>query len=387
MVTTLETASPICDPLLSHSLPRGRPGEIQYVGACSLHSHVMRLVLLFGGRSAEHDVSCVSASYVMATVDAGRYEVVPVGLTRDGCLVMATPHPEKLAAQGPEVSFGDVVTDDTVVFPLVHGPYGEDGSLQGLLEQASVPYIGSGVLGSALCMDKAISKEVLASNGLPQAVCGALRDVDFERDSARVIEQLGDQIGYPMFVKPANLGSSVGVSRVVDAAGLASALALAFSFDEWVVVEREVRGRELECGLLGYPKLEASGVGEVRKSRAFYDYADKYVMGAADLLVPAPLADDIAAEIAELALAAGRALRVEGMARADFFLTEGGELLINEVNTIPGFTPISMYPRLWDAAGVPGAKLIDRLVDAALDRYRHRAGRIGRPADLSEPGF
>lgn len=347
----------------------------------------MRLVLLFGGRSAEHDVSCVSASYVMATADSRRYDVVPVGLTRDGCLVRAAAHPEKLRAEGPEVSFGDVVTDDTVVFPLVHGPYGEDGSLQGLLEQASVPYIGTGVLGSAICMDKAISKEVLAGNGLPQAFCGALRDVDFEADSSTVIRQLADQIGYPMFVKPANLGSSVGVSRVVDGAGLSAALTLAFSFDEWVVVEREVRGRELECGLLGYPTLEVSGVGEVCKSRDFYDYADKYVVGAAELLVPAPVAEKVATEVAELALAAGRALRVEGMARVDFFLTEDGELFVNEVNTIPGFTPISMYPRLWAEAGVPGAELIDRLVEAALNRYRHRAGRIGRPADLSEPGF
>jgi D-alanine-D-alanine ligase len=260
----------------------------------------------------------------------------------------------------------------------VHGPYGEDGTLQGLLEQASLPYVGSGVLGSAVCMDKAMAKEVLASHGLPQVRSGAVRDVEFDADPVGLSASIGEELGFPLFVKPANLGSSIGVTRVLDRAGLPAAMRVAFSYDEWLVVEEEVRGREIECGLLGYPNLEASVVGEVCKSRDVYDYDDKYVLGAAELRVPAPLPPDLTEQIRSLALKVGAALRVDGMARVDFFLADDGRLLVNEVNTIPGFTPISMYPRLWEASGVPVETLIDRLVEAALDRFRHRAGRVGR---------
>ena len=336
------------------------------------------LVLLFGGRSAEHEVSCVTAAHVLAAADPARYDVVAIGITRDGDWVRAEPAPDALVAEGPAVDFEALLTPETVVFPLLHGPFGEDGTVQGRLELAGVPYVGTGVLGSAVCMDKAVAKEVLAEAGIAQVRHRALRDVEVD-DAA--LDRVAGDLGLPVFVKPANLGSSVGVTKAHDRGGLGRAVALALSYDEWVVVEEAVTAREIECGLLGYPELRASLPGEVRPSREFYDYEDKYVAGTADLVVPAPLPPDILDQVQAMAAAAGRALRVDGMARVDFFYEEGAEgrgLLVNEVNTIPGFTPISMYPKMWAASGVSYPDLIDRLVDAAVARHRHRSRRYGR---------
>ncbi|MBW3627022.1 MAG: D-alanine--D-alanine ligase [Actinobacteria bacterium] len=350
-----------------------------------------RLVVLFGGRSAEHDVSCVSAASVLGALDPARYEIRPVGITRDGRWVAATgwaveggSAPAALAAEGPEVdSLATVASDPeegdvpTVVLPLLHGPLGEDGTVQGLLELAGVAYVGAGVLGSALCMDKAKAKEVLAHHGLPQARYVALSEVEVD---AGLGERVGAELGWPVFVKPANLGSSVGISKVEGPAGLDEAMQLALAYDEWVVVEEGVTGREIECGVLGDLELVASVPGEIVPSREFYDYEDKYSGDGADLVVPASLPHDVAEEVRRLAVAAARALRAEGMARVDFFWEENGRgLLVNEVNTIPGFTPHSMYPRLWEASGVPYADLIDRLVTSALERHRRRSERVGRP--------
>jgi D-alanine-D-alanine ligase len=347
-----------------------------------------RLVVLFGGRSAEHEVSCVSARHVLAAADPDPSDVVPIGIPREGQWVLAEGARAALVASGPkalpaalEVAGPLVDPDealaqpDVVVFPLLHGPFGEDGTVQGLLELAGVPYVGAGVLGSALGMDKAMAKQVLGHAGLPQARHLVLRD-------DHPVPDPGLALGWPVFVKPANLGSSVGVTKVHGLEELGPALEAAFSYDEWAIVEEAVVGREIEVAVLGNREPEASVPGEVRPSHDFYDYEDKYVVDGAELLVPAPLAPEAADEARRLAVEAFRALRLDGMARVDFFYEEGGRgWLVNEVNTIPGFTPISMYPRLWEATGVPYSKLVDRLVELAVERHRRRAGRVGRGRD------
>ena len=357
-----------------------------------------RLVVLFGGRSAEHEVSCTTAVSVLAAVDPSRYDVVPVGITHGGRWVLAEEAqkllagggpaalPPALEALGPAVGPLEVLASPpgspadagppTVVFPLLHGPFGEDGTVQGLCELADVPYVGSGVLGSAACMDKGVAKRLLAEAGLPVARWLSLREWDVDETVAATVEA---ELGWPVFVKPAGLGSSVGVARVAAAAGLAPALEAALGFDEWVVVEEAVPGREIECGILGDHPPEASVPGEVRPSREFYDYEDKYLGGQAELMVPAPLPGPVVADVQRLAVAAFGAVRAEGMARVDFFYEEGSRgLVVNEVNTIPGFTPISMYPRMWEASGVPYPELVDRLVALAVERHARRAGRVGR---------
>ncbi len=350
-----------------------------------------RLVVLFGGRSAEHEVSCVTAVSVLRAVDPRRYEVVPVGITRDGRWVLAEEAakvmaeggpaalPPAVEARGPELGAFEALepaASPVVVFPLLHGPFGEDGTVQGLCELAGVPYVGSGVLGSAACMDKDATKRLLVGAGLPVARWLALREWDVD-DALE--DRVAAELGWPVFVKPAALGSSVGVAKVADAAGLRPAVEAALSYGEWIVVEEAVVGREIECGVLGDHPPEASVPGEIRPSREFYDYEDKYLEGKAELLVPAPVPAEVADDVRRLAVAAFSAVRAEAMARVDFFWEEGGRgLLVNEVNTIPGFTPISMYPRLWEASGVPYPELVDRLVTLALERHERRAGRVGR---------
>jgi len=252
--------------------------------------------------------------------------------------------------------------------------------VQGLCELAGVPYVGSGVLGSAVAMDKVTAKHLVGEAGLPQARWLALRAWEVSDDlPARVRAELG----WPVFVKPANLGSSVGVSKVAGPEDLDAAVALALSYDEWVVIEEAVVGREIEVGVLGDHPPEASVPGEIRPSREFYDYEDKYLEEGAALLVPAPLSDAETAEAQRLALAAFAALRADAMARVDLFYEEGGRgLLVNEVNTIPGFTPISMYPKVWESSGVSYGELVDRLVQLALDRHARRSARIGRRREL-----
>lgn len=362
--------------------------------AVELPSRV-RLVVLFGGRSAEHDISRVSASHVLRAVDLGRYDTVPVGITREGRWVLAEQAaellrrglaeelPAAIPVAGPDVDPMPTLTerplgmdpdDDrvpTVVLPILHGPNGEDGTVQGLLELTGLPYVGSGVLGSAVAMDKAMAKTVLDAEGIPQTAWRRVDHCDLDRPG--LVDELLD-LGEVVFVKPANMGSSIGVSRAVDADGLRAALDLAFSYDEVVVVEEGVTARELECGVLGNDRPRASVVGEIVPAAEFYDFDDKYTDGAAKTVVPADLPAGIADEARDLALRTFRALRAEGMARVDMFLEEGGRgLLVNEVNTIPGFTPISMYPMLWQASGLSYPQLIDELVRLALERSRRRS--------------
>ena len=358
----------------------------------------VRLVVLFGGRSAEHEVSCTSAVHVLQAVDPARYDVVPVGVTREGRWVLAEEAakvlaaggpaalPAALAAEGPGLEPLATVADEpgqtsaTVVLGLLHGPFGEDGTVQGLCELAGVPYVGSGVLGSAVAMDKIAAKRLVGEAGVPQPRWLGLRAWDIGEDLAARVRA---ELGWPVFVKPANLGSSVGVSKAKASDELDAAVALALSYDEWVVIEEAVTGREIEVGVLGERPPQASVPGEIRPSREFYDYEDKYLVDGAELLVPAPLSAAETAEVQGLALAAFAAVRAEAMARVDFFYEEGGRgFLVNEVNTIPGFTPISMYPKVWEASGVSYAELVDRLVELALDRHARRSDRIGRRREL-----
>ena len=372
-----------------------------------------RLIVIYGGRSAEHEVSCISALHVVRAVDPARYDVKVVGITTGGRWidvpstaldaalgeVTSLPSPDtiegstvplrepagrgleamvELAGRGAPSHTGAVsttATDDNaervVVLPLLHGPMGEDGTVQGLLEVAGLPYCGPGVAGSAAAMDKGLTKALLASAGLPQARHLLVREGEVDRHLA---DRVGAELGWPVFVKPANMGSSIGITRVGDADLLGEAVDVAMHYDEFVVIEEAVAGaRELEIGVLGWPDLRTSVPGEIKPSRDFYDFEDKYLEGAAGLEVPAQIPDDVAADMSRLAVAACKALRVDSMARVDFFWEHPGRgLLINEVNTIPGFTPISMYPQMWAASGVPYADLIDKLVDQAVRRAERR---------------
>ena len=346
----------------------------------------VRLVLLFGGRSAEHEVSCTTAAHVLAAIDHGRYETLPVGITKTGEWLRADDAisalqagakslPDHLEAVGTAIEPLPAMQPEradvpVVVLPLLHGPYGEDGTVQGMLELANVPYVGTGVLGSSMSMDKAAAKELLSAHGIPQCAWEAARVHEIDES---FIGHAADRLGLPLFVKPANMGSSIGVSKVSTADEIRSAVDEAARFDDWIVFEETVVGRELECAVLGNDNPRASVVGEVRPGADFYDYDDKYEDGA-ELLIPAPLPQPVSDELRELAVRTFRALRCEGMARVDFFWEDDGRgALVNEVNTIPGFTPISQYPRLWEASGLPYARLIDELVALALERHERRS--------------
>lgn len=344
-----------------------------------------RLVVLFGGQSAEHDVSCVTARHVLAAASPDRYEIDAIGITRDGTWIrtdaaelLAGGTPEALPASlsadvgdmiEPSVAIGDSELP-VVVLPLLHGPMGEDGTVQGLLDLANVPYAGTGVLGSALCMDKAMAKQATASFGIPQARWRTLHTDDLlDLDPSTLFDDLGPVL----FTKPANMGSSVGVSRAATLEELTQALDVAASYDEWIVVEEGVTGREIEVGVLGNRTLEASVAGEIVPGDDFYSYEDKYHDGVAETLVPAALTPEQSDEVRALACRAGQALRVQGLARVDFFFEEHGRgFLLNEINTMPGFTPISMFPKLWQATGMSYPALIDRLVDLAIERHAAR---------------
>jgi D-alanine-D-alanine ligase len=346
----------------------------------------VQLVVLFGGQSAEHDVSRVTAAHVLRAIDPTRYEVTAVGISRDGqwqlaegamAALAAGPEalPSELEVDGPVTSASPMLsslpgTGPIVAFPLLHGPLGEDGTVQGLLELMDIPYVGAGVLGSALAMDKAMAKRVLGQHGIQQARWLAFHEHDVSSQTASVV---ADQLGLPTFVKPSNMGSSVGVTKAKTVAELERALHVALAYDEWVVVEEAVDGREIEVAVLGNLEPRASVPGEIVPGREFYDYEDKYLEDSARLLVPAPLDDQATATVRRLAVEVFRALRGEGMARIDFFYEEGRRgFLCNEANTIPGFTPISMYPKLWQASGLSYAELIDELVRLALERHARR---------------
>jgi D-alanine-D-alanine ligase len=357
-------------------------------------SRKVRVGVVFGGRSAEHEVSLQSAKNVLDALDPAKYEPVLIGVDRAGrwhrqaearlLFETARSLPEvsgrevALVARGERSALIDLSGTGEpagldVVFPVLHGPYGEDGSVQGLCKLANLPCVGAGVLGSAVGMDKDVMKRLLRDAGVPVPRFLAARKEDVERDFGRVAGILGS----PVFVKPANLGSSVGVGVAANAEEYERALTEAFRYDRKVMIEERVHGREIECAVLGNAKPIASVPGEIRTGggHAFYDYEAKYIdENGAELLIPAPLEPATTSRVRELALTAFTVLCCDGMARVDMFLKESGEVLVNELNTIPGFTRISMYPKLWEATGISPRELMDRLIQLALERHAAEQG-------------
>jgi D-alanine-D-alanine ligase len=342
------------------------------------------LAVIYGGPSAEHEVSCISARYIARASLDGGWVVRPIGLTHDkqwvdarGALtdidaLESLPSPDVLRSEDPASAVAhldDALPPDPVVFPVLHGPFGEDGVIQGHLEALQVPYVGAGVLSSSICMDKGIAKSVLHDHGLPVA---AWRVVSRPSWSSEVMEEALDALGLPLFVKPANLGSSIGVTKVSDAAAFGDSVLAAFEFDDHIIIEEFVRGRELELALMGNEDVRITRAGEIVASREFYDYDDKYVLGTAETIAPTDLTDAQLAHAQRVATAAYRALRVEGLARVDLFLLEDDEIIVNEVNTMPGFTPISMYPMLWEVEGVAFPRVVEELVNLARSRHTRR---------------
>jgi D-alanine-D-alanine ligase len=363
----------------------------------------IRVGVVFGGQSGEHDVSLRSARAVMDSLDPEAFEVVPIGITREGhwlaggdplarlesgselarlegrasrgdegeetgsaLATVETPAPPIFSAE-PGASGGAI----DVIFPVLHGPRGEDGTVQGLFELAGVPYVGAGVLASAVAMDKALAKTVFAQHGIPQAPWLLVSKRDWQRDPAAVEARIEQELGFPCFVKPANLGSSVGISKVHHAGELSSALELAAAHDRRLVIEQGIDARELEVSVLGNDEPVASAISEIEPTREFYDYAAKYIdEDGATFTLPAQIAPEIADELRAMAIRAYKAIDCAGMARVDFFLERGTDrLLLNEINTIPGFTAISQYPKMWEASGLPFDQLVTRLIELAIERH------------------
>ncbi|MFV1989328.1 MAG: D-alanine--D-alanine ligase family protein [Acidimicrobiales bacterium] len=348
----------------------------------------IKVVVLFGGQSAEHDVSCATAAHVLRALDPSRYDVQPIGITRDGQWtrseqamdVLSLPASEEIPALVPIGEIADPLpvlreqsSDQMVVLPLLHGPMGEDGTMQGLLELAGVPYVGCGVLGSALAMDKIMAKKLLDSAGVAQAEWRGFHEDEI---IAGMPQQLIAELGLPLFVKPANMGSSVGVSKAHDQVELVDALALARRYDEWIVAEENIDGREIEVAVLGNRRPRCSVPGEIRSGAEFYSYEDKYLDGVAELVIPALLSARELKELEAVALRAYDVLRAEGMARVDlFYEADGRGWLLNEINTIPGFTPISMFPKLWAASGLSYPELLNELIELAFERHGRRQAK------------
>ncbi len=360
----------------------------------------IRLGILFGGRSGEHEISLISAASVLKALDPTKYELIPIGITREGqWRVGATPRelaaaPERWLASvldqgqivmasadpaGPHLL--PVKSDDQarrapnldVIFPLLHGTFGEDGTVQGLLELADIPYIGAGVLASATGMDKDAMKRLFRDAGLPVVDWILVLRSEWEQNPQAWRRRIARELGFPLFVKPVNLGSSVGISKVHNAAELAAALDLAARYDRKIIVEHGIDAREIECSVLGNDQPIASVPGEIIPVNEFYDYEAKYLKEGSELVIPAMLSKRQSRDVQQLAVRAFRAIDCAGMARVDFlFDRPSGKLYVNEINTIPGFTPISMYPKLWEASGISYPDLIDRLVSLALERHAEK---------------
>jgi len=351
----------------------------------------LRVGVIFGGRSGEHEVSLASAASVLRALDPEKYEAVPIGISKEGHWLVGTgaqkmlpevlksgqrvllpPDPTSAALVRLTPSAEPVAID--VVFPVLHGTFGEDGTVQGLLELAGLPYVGAGVLASSVGMDKDVQKRLFVEAGLPIVPFVAVRRSEWEGDRAKVIRQIKKKFRFPVFVKPATLGSSVGMTRVKSARELPSALDLAAEYALKVMVEHSVTAREIEVSVLGNDDPRASVPGEILPHRDFYDYTAKYLEEGTRLVIPAVLSKKQVASFQDFALRAFRAIDGSGMARCDFFLEKKtGKIFVNELNTIPGFTSISMYPKMWEASGLPYSKLIDRLIELAFERHREKA--------------
>jgi len=354
----------------------------------------LRVAVIFGGKSGEHEVSIASAASIFKHLDPQRYDALPIKIEKDGRWMLAGEVPKAISAadvhkqiDGPSATSPGVglqPIDPTtalapgsidVVFPVLHGPFGEDGTVQGLLELANVPYVGAGVLGSAVGMDKAVMKTLFLARNLPVGPYAVVLRPEWTRDAAGVTRRIETDLGFPVFVKPANLGSSVGISKAKDAAQFHAAMDEALQYDRKIVVEAAVpNAREIECAVLGNDEPEASIPGEIIPLREFYDYEAKYMdANGSRLEIPAALSADQAEQIRRMSVEAFRACDLAGLARVDFLMArDTGEIFVNEVNTLPGFTTISMYPKLWEASGLGYAQLLDRLITLAVDRHREK---------------
>lgn len=352
-------------------------------------SDKLKVGILFGGKSAEHEVSLQSAKNVADAIDRNKYDVALIGINKSGdwllpdqshfLLNAADPKLIQLNSENQEsvalvpqsggdlsnLSGGGVHSSIDVVFPILHGPFGEDGTVQGLLKLAGVPFVGSGVIGSAAGMDKDVMKRLLRDAGIPIA-----RSLTFRQGDVLDFEAISSEIGLPLFIKPANMGSSVGVHKVSDGSTFDAAVRDAFAYDTKILIEEFVDGRELECAVLGNLRPETSVVGEIKPTHDFYSYEAKYIdEHGAGLEIPAQIPDAISDRIRDLAVRTFQALECEGLGRVDCFLKSDGEIIVNEINTMPGFTQISMYPRLWEASGLSYPDLIDRLIELGLERF------------------
>ncbi|HEX3543097.1 MAG TPA: D-alanine--D-alanine ligase family protein [Candidatus Acidoferrum sp.] len=355
------------------------------------HSRKLRVGVLFGGRSGEHEVSLASAASIIRGLDPQKYEAVRIGITKEGHWLIGEGAqkmlPEVLRTGQRVVMSADptesalMLLDGSprgqkldVVFPVIHGTFGEDGTMQGLLELAGLPFVGAGVLGSAIGMDKDVAKKLMQAAGIPVVPWIAVQRADWESDAKKIRRTVEKKFKYPVFVKPATLGSSVGMTKVHSRAELGPALDLAAEFAMKIMVERAVSAREIEVSVLGNHDPRASIPGEIVPHREFYDYAAKYLEEGTQLLIPAKLTKSEVKKVQAMAVTAFRALELSGMARVDFFIEKrGGKIFLNEVNTIPGFTSISMYPKLWEANGIPFRELVTKLIDLALEQHREKA--------------
>ncbi len=356
------------------------------------------VAVLFGGKSGEHEVSLRSASSVLMALNREKYNVIPIGITKEGqwrcspnfqeatfpqilesgasVFLPAEPAGHQLIQIQLDREWISNKTPIDVVFPVLHGPYGEDGTLQGLLEMANIAYVGAGVLGSSVGMDKDLMKRLLKEAGIPGVEFIAFLDSEWQRHPQQIRNEIIERLGFPCFVKPANLGSSVGISKVKVPEALPLAIDLACQYDRKVIVEQGIDGREIECSVLGNDEPMASLPGEIIPSREFYDYEAKYIDENSQLLIPAPLAPSQVKQVQDLAIKTFRLTECAGMARVDFFLDrQTNDVLVNEINTIPGFTSISMYPKLWEATGISYPELIDRLIQLALERHRAKQAK------------
>jgi D-alanine-D-alanine ligase len=359
----------------------------------------LRIAVLFGGRSGEHEVSLMSARSVLSALDPDKYQITQIGITKEGVWLSGENVLETISkTQKKDNILNQVViipdqfnnhiwqihtnktewnlkpiADVDVVFPVLHGTFGEDGTLQGLLDLANIAYVGAGVTGSAVGMDKGIFKDVIRAHNIPTADSIIVLRSDIEKNIQNVIQQAEAVSPYPLFVKPANLGSSVGISKCTSKSDLGEGLLEAASYDRRVLVERGINAREIEVSVLGNDVPLVSVPGEVLPSREFYSYESKYIDGTSDLVIPAKLPSTITESIRQMAVAAYKAIDCAGMARVDFFVEKASDkIYLNEINTIPGFTSISMYPKLWEASGIPYPKLLDRLIELAIERKTDR---------------
>jgi D-alanine-D-alanine ligase len=352
----------------------------------------LRVGILFGGRSGEHEVSLASAASVLRALDPEKYEAVPIGIAKDGRWLVGSnahkmlpdilkagervvlpPDPSAAALVPLSASSGQPSTMVDVVFPVLHGTFGEDGTVQGLLELAGLPYVGAGVLASSVGMDKDVQKRLFAQAKLPIVPFIAVHRAEWERDRGKVLREVKKKFRFPVFVKPATLGSSVGMTRVNSPHKLTEAIDLAAEYALKILIERCVNAREIEVAVLGNTEVKASIPGEIIPHREFYDYAAKYLEEGTQLLIPAPLTKKQVATFQDYAIRAFKTIDGTGMSRCDFFLDRtNGKMYVNELNTIPGFTSISMYPKMWEASGLPYPKLIDRLIELALELHREK---------------